>query len=66
VKLFFSPDYVRSGHAFETARKSQWIVESLRREPIGGIELLGPAEGTIKTRRGDAEVTDQPVIGIPV
>lgn len=42
MKLFFSPDYVRSGHAFETMRKSQWIVESLRREPIGGIDLLGP------------------------
>ena len=42
MKLFFSPNYVRSGHASETARKSQWIVESLRREPIGGIDLLAP------------------------
>jgi acetoin utilization deacetylase AcuC-like enzyme len=42
VKLFFSPDYVRSGHAFETTRKSQWIVESLLREPMAGIELLAP------------------------
>jgi len=42
VKLFFSPDYVRSGHAFETTRKSQWIVESLHREPMAGIELLAP------------------------
>jgi len=42
VKLFFSPDYVRSGHAFETTRKSQWIVESLHREPMVGIELLAP------------------------
>jgi len=36
VKLFFSPDQVRSGHAFETTRKSQWIVASLRREPMAG------------------------------
>ena len=42
MKLFFSPDYVRSGHAFETTRKSQWIVESLLREPMAGIELLAP------------------------
>ena len=42
MKLFFSPDYVRSGYAFETTRKSQWIVESLRRDPTAGIELLSP------------------------
>lgn len=34
VKLFYSPDYVRSGHAFETTRKSQWIADSLRRERL--------------------------------
>lgn len=42
VKLFYSPDYVRSGHAFETTRKSQWIIDSLRREPMAEVEVLVP------------------------
>ncbi len=42
VKLFYSPDYVRSGHAFETTRKSQWIIDSLRREPLAEVEVLAP------------------------
>ncbi len=42
MKLFYSPDYVSSGHAFETTRKSQWIVDSLRSDPMPGIEVLAP------------------------
>jgi acetoin utilization deacetylase AcuC-like enzyme len=42
MKLFYSPDYVRSGHAFETTRKSQWIADSLRRDPMAEIEVLAP------------------------
>ena len=42
MKLFYSPDYIRSGHAFETTRKSQWIADSLHCDPIDGIEVLAP------------------------
>jgi acetoin utilization deacetylase AcuC-like enzyme len=42
IRIFYSPDYVSSGHTFETTRKSKWIVDSLRREPMAEIELLAP------------------------
>jgi len=42
VKVFYSPDYVRSEYAFETARKAKWIAESLVHDPIPGIEILTP------------------------
>lgn len=42
MKIFYSQDYVCAGHAFETTRKSQWIVDSLRRDPIAEIQVLAP------------------------
>ncbi len=42
MKIFYSPSYTIAGHSFETTRKSQWIAESLAREPIAGIELVAP------------------------
>src|SRR4051812_6350588 len=42
MKVFFSPAYVGSAHAFETTRKSGWIVESLDDRPLGPIELVAP------------------------
>ena len=42
MKIFYSPSYTIATHSSETTRKSRWIVESLAREPIGGIELVAP------------------------
>jgi len=42
VKVFYSPDYVRSEYAFETTRKAKWIADSLVHDPIAGIEILTP------------------------
>jgi hypothetical protein len=41
MKIFYSPSYTVAAYSFETTRKSQWIAESLAREPIAGIELCG-------------------------
>jgi len=43
MRLYFSPDYVAAGHAFDTTRKAQWIVDSLREAPIPGVDLVAPA-----------------------
>jgi acetoin utilization deacetylase AcuC-like enzyme len=42
VRVYYSPNYVGSGYAFDTTRKSQWIANSLLEEPIAGIELVDP------------------------
>ncbi len=42
MKLFYSSDYVRSGLAFDTTRKSHWIADSLHSDPIDWIEVLAP------------------------
>jgi len=42
VRVFYSPDYVGAGFAFDTTRKAQWIAESLDASPIPGIELVEP------------------------
>lgn len=49
MRLFYSPQYVGSGHSFETTRKSQWIAESLSDAPIPGFELVEPASLTCET-----------------
>ena len=70
VKLFYDLDYVRSGHAFETTRKSQWIIDSLRREPMAEVEVLAPEKETGDTRkskvgwRGQNELTKYPYLVI--
>lgn len=42
VRLFYSPEYVRSEHAFDTTRKAKWVADSLAATPIPGIELFEP------------------------
>jgi acetoin utilization deacetylase AcuC-like enzyme len=42
MKVFYSDSYIRAGHEFDTVRKSRWIAESLRRDPIVGVELVEP------------------------
>ena len=42
MRVFYSPDYVGAGFAFDTTRKAQWIAESLDASPIPGIELVEP------------------------
>jgi acetoin utilization deacetylase AcuC-like enzyme len=42
MKVYFSPDYVLSAHAFDTTRKAGWIADSLRADPIPGVELVAP------------------------
>lgn len=42
VRVFYSPSYVGSGHAFDTTRKAAWVADSLTQSPIPGIELVEP------------------------
>ncbi|WP_070380287.1 hypothetical protein [Rhodococcus sp. WMMA185] len=42
MKVFYSPDYAASPHAFDITLKSQWVAESLLRDPIDGVELVRP------------------------
>jgi acetoin utilization deacetylase AcuC-like enzyme len=42
VRVFYHPDCVSSGHAFDTTRKAKWIADSLSAKPIRGIELVEP------------------------
>jgi acetoin utilization deacetylase AcuC-like enzyme len=43
VRVFYSPAYAGSAHAFDTTRKATWIADSLAESPISGIELLEPS-----------------------
>jgi acetoin utilization deacetylase AcuC-like enzyme len=40
--VFFSPDYVAGGPAFDTTRKAAWIAAALERDPITGLQLHRP------------------------
>ncbi|MBI2901627.1 MAG: hypothetical protein HYY17_15700 [Planctomycetes bacterium] len=42
MTIFYSPDYVLSAHSFDTTRKASWVAESLRENPIPGVELREP------------------------
>jgi hypothetical protein len=42
VRIYYSPKYVGSGHAFDTTRKAKWIADSLAESPIPGIGLVEP------------------------
>jgi acetoin utilization deacetylase AcuC-like enzyme len=42
LQVFYSPEYVRAAHVFDTTRKAQWIAESLKRSPIEDVELRSP------------------------
>jgi acetoin utilization deacetylase AcuC-like enzyme len=42
VRIYYSPKYVGSEHAFDTTRKAKWIADSLAESPIPGIELVEP------------------------
>ena len=46
MQLFFSPDYVAARYAFDTTRKAGWIAESLRMQPITGLQLTEPLSVT--------------------
>jgi acetoin utilization deacetylase AcuC-like enzyme len=42
VRVYYSPGYVGSGHAFDTTRKARWVADSLSELPVPGIELATP------------------------
>src|SRR6185369_17454869 len=42
MRVFYSPEYVVSGHSFETTRKAKWVADSLMQAPVDGIELTEP------------------------
>jgi acetoin utilization deacetylase AcuC-like enzyme len=46
MKVFYSDAYVGAGHDFDTVRKARWIVESLRDDPIPGIDVSAPPPST--------------------
>ena len=43
MKVFYSADYIAAAQAFDTTRKSGWIVESLATNPVAGVEIVAPA-----------------------
>ena len=43
MRVFYSPEYVCAGYAFDTTRKAEWIADSLGGKPIDGAELCAPA-----------------------
>jgi len=47
MKLFYSPDYVRSAHAFDTTRKAKWIADSLLAAPLPDVTVLEPKRLTM-------------------
>jgi acetoin utilization deacetylase AcuC-like enzyme len=49
MKVFYSDDYVGSGHAFDTTRKSRWIADSLAAHPVRDVGVLAPAPLTRET-----------------
>jgi acetoin utilization deacetylase AcuC-like enzyme len=42
VRVYYGPAYARSGYAFDTTRKAQWVADSLSSTPVTGIELVEP------------------------
>lgn len=42
MRIYYSDDYVLAAHGFDTTRKAAWVAESLRVDPIDGIELVAP------------------------
>jgi acetoin utilization deacetylase AcuC-like enzyme len=42
VSVFYSPQYVGSGYAFDTTRKAKWVADSLAVSPIAGLQLVEP------------------------
>lgn len=47
MRVFHSSDYCATQVAFDTTRKADAIAESLRTDPIRGVELVAPAPATI-------------------
>jgi acetoin utilization deacetylase AcuC-like enzyme len=47
MKLYYSADYVAASDAFDTTRKSGWIVKSLRSKPVSGVEIVAPVPLTV-------------------
>lgn len=47
VRIFFSPDYTLGGYSFDTTRKAKWIADSLRVDPIEGIQMVAPKPITL-------------------
>lgn len=47
VTVYHDRDYVAAAHAFDTTRKAAWIAESLRVDPVHGVELVRPDPLTI-------------------
>lgn len=46
MKVFYSEAYVGAGHDFDTVRKARWIVQSLRDDPIPGLDVTAPVPST--------------------
>jgi len=55
IRVLYSPEYVRSGFAFDTTRKARWVADSLVESPIPDIALVEPVP---LTRDRAAEVHD--------
>jgi acetoin utilization deacetylase AcuC-like enzyme len=42
LRIYYSPDYAGSAHAFDTTRKARWVADSLSESPIAGVSLVEP------------------------
>jgi len=48
MKVFYSPDYVAASEPFDTTRKSKWIADSLKTDPIEGVKIVAPESLTFE------------------
>lgn len=46
MDLYYSNSYTLAEYAFDTTRKARWVAESLRAQPIAGVEFVEPAPAT--------------------
>lgn len=46
MKVFYSEDYILMKHSIDATRKPAWIAESLRGNPMAGIQLVSPTPAT--------------------
>lgn len=42
LRVYYAPSYVAAAEQAETLHKARWIVESLQKRPISGVEIIAP------------------------
>ncbi len=66
-KVFYSPQYCAASYSFDTTRKAGWIADSLRDNPIPGVEVVEPTPLSLEAvfRTHDREYVEAVATGEP-